>query len=146
MNPILIATGVFGAIKLLEWIFSGDDDSPELAGRKILLNYLVDADASASEDSVIKTQVTKTVNKLISSCNGFKIGKSGNPKTRAYSYQQYNNMYVLCSSNSVEFIEDLEAYYNDKFIDHSKNDNQRTGSAGESVAANGSYYLYIVVR
>jgi len=54
-------------------------------------------------------------------------------------------MFLLCQSKYPELIENLERYYNEKYINHKKNDNKNMGSASVMSEIKKNYYLYIVV-
>lgn len=95
---------------------------------------------------VIKRNVTSKLNLIIDEYNYFKIGKSGIVGRRGNAYQDFDKMYLLCSSSQSDYIENLETYYNNKYFDHSKNKNIYKGSAGRMSAADGLYYLYVVVK
>lgn len=95
---------------------------------------------------LVKARMVKNVNHLIENRKKFKIGKSGNPVQRFSQYEKYKYMYLLIETDKKEIASQLEAFLNEKFIDHRKNENLKIGSAGDAKASNGKYYVYAVVR
>lgn len=94
-----------------------------------------------------KRLITTSINKIVTDkIKSFKIGRSSHPAhKRASAYIDYKKMYVLCASKSKDVIMELENYYNEMYINHKKNDNKKTGSAGP-VSSLGEYFLlYMVV-
>lgn len=95
---------------------------------------------------ILKGQITKSINIIIKHYGNFKVGKTGDPISRNKAHKHYDEMFLLCASKHDKVIEELESYYNEKYIQHTKNDNKKVGSAGKCQAVNGKYYLYIVVN
>lgn len=110
----------------------------------IYTDYLVEDDGE--EIPALKRRITRNINTIIPHCKSFKIGKTGCPDNRFVNYKDYSKMVLLCHSADCGVIEVLEAYYNQKYFNHPKNDNQRLGSAGIMSNSDNLYYLYIVIR
>ncbi|MBR2194913.1 MAG: hypothetical protein IJ911_04790 [Salinivirgaceae bacterium] len=103
--------------------------------------------AAGKSIGTLKRIITRHISEIIGDgCEGFKIGKTGNPDNRAADYAGYSQMWLLCKSRSRGVIEALEAYYNGKYIDAEGNDNRNAGSAGIMSNRHRVYYLYIVIR
>lgn len=150
MIPVLAYFGLIllGGVALGSILksISGDPELSEIDDNDIYQDFMEDDEEEDLSETVIKQRITRSINKLVKDCEGFKIGKTGNPKTRNRQHHTYQTMFVLCKSKDGDFIEDLEAHYNDKYINHEKNDNHRAGSAGKAVPAGKYYYLYVVLR
>jgi len=145
MNPLLLIAVAVGLGKLFENAFY---DNKEL--KNISSDHIFDAfkrkHFKKTDIGAMKTQITKSINEIIPQYKSFKIGKTGNPESRNRQHIEYDEMFLLCESKDSKFISDIESYYNEKYIDHKKNDNKKIGSAGESKSIDGKHYLYIVVR
>jgi len=146
MNPFLFIAIALGLATLLIDFFSDDPEFEEIEHDDIYRDFLIEEDQLEIKERILKQRITKGINRIIKAYKGFKIGKTGNPKARTGNHKKYKKMFLLCSSESKELIEKLEGYYNTKYIKDEKNDNEREGSAGETKALNGRYYLYVVVR
>jgi hypothetical protein len=118
--------------------------SPYFEEGGISTDFLVSAKKS-DNFSTVKGKITKVINSLIADCKGFKIGKSGSPKSRFSNYIGYNRMFLLCQSRCASVIEYLEAYYTTKYLDCAKCDNINGGSASD-MTVSGLYFLYVVLR
>ncbi|PKP42464.1 MAG: hypothetical protein CVT95_12480 [Bacteroidetes bacterium HGW-Bacteroidetes-12] len=145
MNPFLFITVTIGIGVLFEKLFQKEEELSEIKPENIFEDFKVKY-FKKSHVGATKTQITKSIEKIIPEYKSFKIGKTGNPTTRNAGHKTYTSMFLLCDSKDSDFISELENYYNSKYISHSKNDNKKVGSAGKSVSINGHYYLYIVVR
>lgn len=147
---------VMGILTLLglDALFSFFEDDPELKNivskKAVNKDYLIDQDYKKLSTSALKRQISAVINQYIKEdINGFKIGKTGNPKKRNKSsdYKEYEQMYLLCMTKDQVLIEELESYYTDKYFDNPKNDNKKRGSANKSVAiVDGKHFLYMVIR
>lgn len=138
----------------LDALFSFFKDDPELENlvskEAINKDFLIDQDYKKLSISALKRQISTTINQHVKGdISGFKIGKTGNPKKRSKSddYKEYNQMVLLCMTKDQSLIEELESYYTDKYIEHTKNDNKKRGSANKSVAIiDNKHFLYMIVR
>lgn len=149
MSNILKAGGVLlGLGYLLREIFKSDPELTEIEADDIFKNFLIFQDEEQLSERILKQRITRSINTIIKEAKGFKIGKSGNPKNRksSYDYRKYHSIYVLYADSDEDNVAYLEALYNNKYINHRKNDNKREGSAGVTSASNGQHYLYIAVR
>ena len=100
----------------------------------------------SNQEIIAKIHITKTLNKIIKQNKKFKIGKSGSPKNRNSQHKEFSKMFILAESENKEFINKLEAIYNEKYIRNKKNTNYKIGSAGEMTDKTGSYFLYVVIE
>ncbi len=146
MYPLLLIAVAVGLGKLLVEAFGDNSEFKEIDHRDIYQDFLIDQDKDELNPSVLKRKITRSINRLSGEAKGFKIGKSGNPKTRTSNHKEYDKMFLLCSSSNRNLIDDLESHYNAKYVEDKKNDNKRVGSAGVAVAVDGRYYLYILTR
>jgi len=146
MNPLLLIGVAIGLGKLLVEALSNNSEFEEIEHKDIFKDFLIDQDNNDLIDSILKQKITRSINILIKKHKGYKIGKSGNPKTRTSNHMKYDKMFLLCASSDKELINFLESHYNTKYIKDKKNDNKKEGSAGVTVAVNGKYYLYLVTR
>lgn len=122
----------------------GNRDIEGIPREQILDDCLVREREYASTAS-LKRVITTNINAIVSSCKGFKIGKTGDPGNRANAYRQYSRMYLLCKGRKGS-IDVLESYYIHKYIGRAKCDNAKEGSAGSMTNSHHCYYLYVVVR
>lgn len=122
----------------------GNNDAEGILREQIHTDCLV-KEKDYDNVSALKRVITTNINAIISSCRGFKIGKTGDPGNRANAYRRYSRMYLLCKGRKSS-IDILEAYYNSKYCGSSGNDNIKQGSAGNMTNSHRCYYLYIVVR
>ena len=99
-----------------------------------------------SEETIAKTHITKTLNKLTKKNGKFKIGKSGTPNDRNIQHKEFKKMYIIAESKNKKFINKFEAIYNEKFIANKKNVNCKIGSAGEMTDKTGRYFLYVITK
>lgn len=146
MYHLLLIAVVTGLGALFVKLFSGDAEFSEIEHDDIFRDFLIDQDELKLSESELKRRLTRAINLVVSDCEGFKIGKTGNPKSRTAAHRTYSRMFLLCCSADVKLIESLESHYNHKYILDKKNDNKKVGSAGTAKAVNGKYYLYIVTR
>lgn len=93
-----------------------------------------------------KRCTTMCINKIIADCKAFKIGKTGDPQSRAANYGDFDKMYLLVQSKNSLLIDRLEGYYTQKYYGHKKNMNINRGSAAVMASSHRTYYLYIVVK
>lgn len=136
---------IVGGATLLKEVLK-EEKHPSISGipkENLNPNYLIKF-RNTDKLGIIKQRITRNINIIIEKCDSFKIGKTGNKKTRPSNYLDFNEMYFLCESNEKN-INLLEAHYIDEYFDHKKNKNQRRGSAGRMVSSNGKFYLYLVV-
>lgn len=124
MYPLLlIGTGI--AI-LLKELFSADNELKKISTDHIYCDYL-NKHYKKTHEGALKANITKSINKIVEQYKGFKIGKTGNPPVRNLNHKEYSEMFLLCESKNPEFIYTLESTYNNKFIEHKKNDNKKVG-------------------
>lgn len=142
MNIIGKSIIAAAAYALLESIIG--EEPIGIGNDNVFDDFLVSGSDYADMTS-LKQAITRNINAITDGCEGFKIGKTGDPGNRANAYRQYSAMYLLCRGSRSD-IEVLEAYYNDKYHGHPRNDNQRRGSAGIMSNSHHRYYLYVVVR
>lgn len=100
--------------------------------------------AKSDRTSVLST-ITRRINIIIKGCKHFKIGETCNVDKRFAAYSKYKEMYVLAESRYPDLIDELEAIYNQKYMEDKRNDNINCGSAS-SMGESSKYYLYVVVR
>ena len=95
----------------------------------------------------VKIKTTRLISQILlgNKHKGFKIGRTSSPTQRAGGHKEYDRMILLCMGPK-SVIEELEAYYNERYLQNPKCDNQRGGSAGPSVAVGRKHYLYLVLR
>lgn len=55
-------------------------------------------------------------------------------------------MYLIFKSKNEALINEMEAFFNNRFIEHPKNDNKNRGSAGIAKSENGWYFMYVAIR
>ncbi|MCR4561130.1 MAG: hypothetical protein K5685_13715 [Bacteroidales bacterium] len=115
----------------------------DFANANIFTDYLI-VD-KGSEIPALKRLITRNINSIIPVCKSFKIGKTGCPDNRFVNYKNYDKMILLCQSSDCSVIEVLEAYYNQKYFQHPKNDNKWLGSAGIMTNSENLYFLYMVI-
>jgi len=111
---------------------------------KIFVDFLVEE--PKQNIGVLKSMMTRRVNKIINGVRSFKIGKTGNPDGRITKYSEYAAMYLLCRSTNKELIDELEGYLNDKYCGMPGCDNDKGGSAGSMTQKYDEYFLYVVVQ
>lgn len=142
MIPIILgAAGV--AISIVRLIISEDESLSGIASDSVYdLGHTI---TQKSNIAASKRTITLNINKLTRSCSKFKIGKSGKVKQRAKAYKGYDTMYILAKSRTASIIEDLEAYYNNKYQFDDKCQNKNAGSAAVMTASSGWYFLYIAL-
>ena len=104
--------------------------------------------ASKEKIKTIKQNIFETIEYLIKNHASFKIGETANPEARAGNedYASYKTMYLLCKSKNSSIIDELEAFFIDKYISNAKNQNQNRGSGGKMNINNPLFYLYIIVK
>ena len=147
MNQLLLIVVAVWLGKLLVKAFSNNAELEQINHKNIYKNFLIDQDSDKLSNSILKQKITRSINKyILKEYKGFKIGKTGNPKSRTSNHKNYDKMFLFCASKNEELINTLESYYNEKYIDNKKNDNKKKGSASVAVPVKGKYYLYIVVR
>ncbi|MCL6294910.1 hypothetical protein [Jejuia spongiicola] len=144
MHPFLLIAVAIGVGKLFAKIFKNNPELGEITHKDIYKDFLIDIDKNDLTERILKQKTTRSINLIIEKHKSFKIGKTGNPKSRTANHKIYDRMFLLCSSSDKEMINVLEGHYNDKYLTHKKNDNKKGGSAGDAKAMNGRYYLYIV--
>ena len=93
----------------------GNNDAEGIPREQIHTDCLV-KEKDYDNVSALKRVITTNINAIISSCRGFKIGKTGDPGNRANAYRRYSRMYLLCKGRKSS-IDILEAYYNSNDID-----------------------------
>lgn len=142
MNILGVTTIAIAVYKVLKEICL-NKDLEGIDSSKIFIDYLLED--KGQEYKTIKSIVTRRIETIIKDCKRFKIGKTGYPDQRISNYSNYSAMYLLCHSDDRATIEVLEAYYNQKYCEHQRCDNQRVGSAGIMTNKYNDYYLYIVV-
>lgn len=95
-----------------------------------------------------RVSASKKVDVIISNCSSFKIGKTGNTlDNRLNNYNgEYSHIDSVFLGGELE-VDDMESYLIDKYIDHSKCDNKKDGSASsnDTMAANAEMYQVYVV-
>ena len=131
------------AIKIVQWL-SENPETNTITLEKISDEYLINY-YKKNKESAIKQQITKAIEKIIKDYRYFKIGKTGVPEGRSAQHKDYDRMFVLCQTKYPEFIDNLESYYNSKYINHPKNENINEGTANRMSDTSGYYYLYVVV-
>jgi len=129
---------------LLCELFESNSELGGILSSEIYKDYLIKYYKNSNE-IIIKQHITKSINLIISNFNNFKIGKTGIPFARAKQYLEYNQMFLLCESRYSDLIENLEIYYNKKYLNHPNNDNINKGSACRMSKIDNKYYLYLVV-
>ena len=143
MIPVIIGAAV--SYLLLDVLSNFTDKSiSEFKEESIITDYA--KFFNSSDETIAKIHTTKTINKLIGSTKKFKIGKSGNPKSRNTQHTQFNKLYIIVESRNKSFINNLEAIYNEKYISNKKNKNCKIGSAGVMTDKNGRYFLYFIAK
>ena len=95
--------------------------------------------------SQLKT-IRSRVSALVKNSEGFKIGMTNSPSTRASAYgESYDEMIVLYETSSRKNAQELEkgliAYYIENY---DKCENQMAGGGGKP--GEGWYYVYVVRR
>jgi len=143
MLKIIAFLGI--AATLFYKLFEGNSDISEPQSDKIDEGYLEEALLTKERLSLAKGRAKRKINKIIQKWSNFKIGKTGQPDGRMSSYE-YKRMFLLFASKSPEVISAMEAYLNNAYIEHFKNDNQKGGSAGKMKSDDGYYFVYVVVR
>ncbi len=73
-------------------------------------------DADSKKINVVKTHITKSINKYTSECNWFIIGKISEPIKIKNDFDA-EKMYLLAKSTNLDLIENLETSYAEKFSD-----------------------------
>lgn len=142
MNIFGISAVAVAAYKILKEICL-NKDLEGIDNSKVFDDYLLED--NGQDYRIMKSVITRRIEKIITNVDRFKIGKTGYPDGRVSNYPEYSAMYLLCHSNDRATIEVLEAYYNQKYCDYDYCDNQRKGSAGIMTNRHKDYYLYIVV-
>lgn len=99
--------------------------------------------------AIYDSDIVCAINEVVEKCSHFKIGKTGETiqdRGNQPDYQEYDLIQSLFSSPSEDLISILEKRFIDMFIDHSKNDNDKTGeqSVNDEMAKSDEYHLYIV--
>jgi len=145
MNFIYLAVTV-----VLGLLFKNAFKDPELKNIKPnnIFEDFIFQHFKKSKIGLTKTKITKVLNKaIIPEFNAFKIGKTGNPNRRTKEHSvNFDKVFLLCKSKYPEHIVELETYYNDKYFDHTKNENKIKGSSGANSSIDGFYYLYVAVN
>jgi len=144
MYQILLIPIAIGIAKLFSKLFESNPDLEKIDSEHIYEDYLVTY-FKKDKERIVKQKITSSINRIIETYGHFKIGKSGIPVQRAKQHREYKEMFLLCQSKYPELIENLERYYNEKYINHKKNDNKNMGSASVMSEIKKNYYLYIVV-
>ncbi len=142
--PLILGGIVLGA--LAAWLGAEKEDT--FTNADIVQDYLY-ADTDFKNDTLLKQHTTRVINEnVLPKHRFFKIGKSGSVAARASNHKckKYKKMYLLVRSTDKTVINRLEAYYNNHYMNHPKNDNKRGGSAGEMSSVDNYYYLYVIVR
>jgi hypothetical protein len=142
IGTLIIASSLWA---LLSKIFAKNPELKKITNSKTYKDYLR-KHFKKTHIGALKSQITISINTIIDNHSRFKIGKTGNPDIRNIQHTDYKKMFLLCESKDESFISELETYYNSKYIEHGKNDNKRKGSAGKSIAANGKFFLYVIVK
>ncbi len=99
----------------------------------------------------LKSEISKKINYLTEGCYGYKIGKTGDTYIRTdYSDYRgnYQTMYLLYRSTSMQAVSELEEYYIQKFMkcDSEFCHNKKVKAPGKMMQTYDGYYnLYIVV-
>lgn len=149
MNPLIkIALGLFAAFGISK-LFSSDDDTSGIAGIKVnnIDNSNLLEHNRNSDEPNLRRAISQRINSIVNGSKKFKIGKTGNPKGRAGSYEKgYNKMFLLCVSQDAEYINNLESTYNSKYITDPKNGNINEGSARKMESPDGKFYLYVATN
>jgi len=95
---------------------------------------------------ILKSMLTKTINKLIDEADRFELGKSSGKPVATSNDSNCKGLYLLYESGLIEEVDELYAYYIDKYKDHPKN--KLEVSAHQIVNATNAtpsvYYLYLV--
>ena len=103
-------------------------------------------------NSVLKSKLTKNINKIIKDYKIFKIGKTGDPYIRSdkKDYRNgYNHMFIIYKSTSEKNISAIEEEYIEKFmnLEPNKIQNKRINAPGKKMQSyDGYYYLYLVTN
>jgi hypothetical protein len=145
MHPLALVAIAFGLGKIFENSFSSNDELNSISKNSIYDDYKR-KHFKKTHNGALKGQITKSINEIIPLYKSFKIGKTGNPPNRHRQHVVYKEMFLLCESRDANFISDIETYFNEKYLNHEKNDNIKGGSACKSKSVDGKHYLYIVVR
>ncbi|MEG1555345.1 MAG: hypothetical protein RR356_01295 [Bacteroidales bacterium] len=142
MGLLLLSVAAIAAFKLL----FNNKKKDSFSNDAIIKNYLVE---DYSNKKSLKKTITRRINKIINDykCLSFKIGKtaSTNERQKAH-FDKYDKLILLYKSEDCVMIEELESYYNEKYIKHKKNENVERGSAGKMSDIDHYYYLYIVLK
>ncbi len=140
MLEFLVITGFVGLV--LSSIFS--TKKINFDNKKIDTSSVVNLDRKEKRKGDFKRFITKRINILLKQNNKkFKIGKSGTDK-RIDNYKNVHKMFILAGSKKAKKIEELESYYNSKYIKSTRNSNKKEGTAGKMSDANGYYFLYLI--
>lgn len=144
MIPFIIIGGVITAILLDALSKETEKTISEFSDKDVITDYA--KLFTPKDETKAKIHTTRTINKLIKNIKLFKIGKSGDPKTRHKSYTKLQKMYIIVESENKDFISKLESIYNEKFISNKKNKNCNVGSAGDMTDKIGRYFLYFIAK
>ena len=115
--------------------------------RQDIFDDLLQVVSTTSDLTTVKNNTTRRINFILEEIKhkGFKIGRTSSPEQRSGGHKEYNKMFLLCMGPK-SVIENLEAYYNERYINYPKCDNRKAGSAGPSVKVGSAHYLYLVLR
>ena len=142
MLPILLTGGAVLVFLIKALSNETKQDISQFSEEDIVIDYV--KLFAPNEVTKAKRHTTKTINRLLKGVKSFKVGKTGAPKERNSAHTKFKTMYLLVESTDKEFINGLEAIYNEKYISNSKNENCKIGSAGEMTDKTGRYYLYFI--
>ena len=98
VNYVLVGLAI-----LFKNLFSADNELKKISTEHIYCVYL-NKHYEKTNEPTLKTNITKSINKITKQYKGFKIGKTGNPPVRNLNHKEYSEMFLLCESKNPEFI------------------------------------------
>lgn len=135
MIPLIIA-GITALLFVA--LFQDDPELSEIQTDDISDKLVKEIHADEPHLNLVKARATRIINSIVKQYDHFKIGKSGKPEKRIKQYD-YTFMYLIFKSKNKTLINEMESFFNNKFIKHSKNDNKNRGSASvQNLKADGT--------